>query len=91
MIELKDIKDFTDVLEFTNGYSFFKKDNKARAVLNKTLETNYKFVYRWNRKMSEPWKENNIDWSGEEFYVVTERNKILRFGNSEWAFFGTEK
>ncbi|MNQ25268.1 hypothetical protein D3C85_384830 [compost metagenome] len=85
MIQLKDIKDFTDVLEFSADYYVYKKDNRARSSLNKTLETNYKAVYRKETSYKSQWKQNDIDFSGETFYVITEKGRILRFGKSEWA------
>lgn len=83
---IKEIKDFTDVVEFTDGYSVFKKDNRARSSLNKTLETNYRAVYREHTHYKTQWKHSNIDWSGEKFYAVTEKGRIIKFSNSEWAF-----
>lgn len=87
MLELKSIKDFTDVLEFTDGYHVYKKDNRARTSLNKTLETCYKAVYRQESAYTKQWKSGDIDWSGEEFWVVTAKGRTVRFHNSEWAFF----
>lgn len=81
-----DIKDFTDVLEFTDGYYKFKKDNRARATLNKVLETNYKAVYRQETCYKDQWNAGNIDFSGETFYVLTERGRLIEFKNSEWAW-----
>lgn len=85
MIDLKDIKDFTDVLEFCADYTSYKKDNRARASLNKTLETNYKAVYRKDTNYKSEWKQSNVDFSGECFYVVTEKGRLLKFSNSEWT------
>jgi hypothetical protein len=81
-----EIKDFTDVLEFTDGYYKFKKDNRARASLNKTLETNYKAVYRQDTCYKDQWKNECIDFSGETFYVVTENGRLIEFKNSVWAW-----
>lgn len=86
MQNLKDIKDFTDVLEFSVDFGgIFKKDNRARTSLNKTLETNYRAVFRSEKVYKTQWKSGSIDWSGEKFYVITEKGKILRFSNSEWG------
>lgn len=87
MKNIQDIKDFTDIVEFTDGYDTYKKDNRARTSLNKTLETNYKAVYRKETSYKEQWKESKIDWSGEEFWAVTAKDRLLRFSNSEWAWF----
>jgi len=84
---IKEIKDFTDIIEFTDGYSVFKKDNRAKASLNKTLETNYKAVYRKDSSYKSQWKSSSIDWSGEKFYAVTQKGKVIEFSNSEWAWF----
>lgn len=91
MKTLSEIKDFTDVLEFTDGYSTYVKDNRARASLNKTLETNYKAVYRHNDVYKRQWRQNDIDWDGEKFYVVTTSGKVLEFINSEWGGVGEFK
>lgn len=86
MIQLKDITDFTDILEFSADYgTTYKKDNRARASLNKTLETNYKAVYRKDTDFKSQWRKDNLDFSGECFYVVTEKGRLLKFINSEWA------
>jgi hypothetical protein len=87
MKNIKEIKDFTDVVEFTDGYDIYKKDNRARTTINKMLETNYRAVYRKSIKYKDQWKFGDIDWSGEHFYVVTEKNRVIKFTNSEWAWF----
>lgn len=86
MKDLKDIKDFTDVLEFSVDFGgIFKKDNRARASLNKTLETNYRAVFRHESVYKDQWKSGGINWSGEDFYALTEKGRILHFSNSEWG------
>ena len=85
MKNYKEIEDFTDVLEFTDGYYKFKKDNRARASLNKTLETNYKAVYRQDTSYKTQWKAEDVNWSCETFFAVTEKGRLIEFKNSEWA------
>ena len=86
MQNLKDIKDFADVLEFSVDFGgIFKKDNRARTSLNKTLETNYRAVFRGEKVYKEQWKSGSIDWSGEDFYAITEKGRVLYFSNSEWG------
>lgn len=80
------LKNPEDVLEFKHPYGVFKKDNKARTVLNSTLETNYKAVFRLKGAV---WQKDDIDLSGEEFYIVTAKGKILHHTNSEWGGIGT--
>lgn len=88
MKSLKEIKDWSDVLEFKDEYGqIFKKDNRARASLNKTLDTNFKAVFRNQFAYSEQWKAGDVDWCGETVYVLTHKDKLVRFTNSEWASF----
>lgn len=78
-----------DVLEFRHPRGVFKKDNPARAVLNKTLETEYRAVYRI--ASNEAWTEGNINWCGETFFILTRKGKILEHTNSEWGGIGIAK
>lgn len=88
MKALKEIKDWSDVVEFKDEYGqMFKKDNRARASLNKTLDTNFKAVFRSQFAYSEQWKAGDVDWCGETVYVLTHKDKVVRFTNSEWASF----
>ena len=91
-MNIKDIKDFSEVIDLysiTFSYSRYRRDDAARDVLNATLETNYKVLFRKEsaRKTSK-WIKKDIDWSGEDFFVLTEKNRLLWFTNSEWASFG---
>lgn len=66
----------------------FVKCSKAKKALNKTLETNYRAVYRLRRHVKDAnydWKEGDIDWDGEKFFAVTASGKVLSFINSEWG------
>lgn len=85
MQKLEDIKDFTDIIEFEDNGYVFKKDNRARASLNKTLETNYRAVYRQASEYDRQWKAGDISWCGEQFHAITEKGKLLSFYNSEWG------
>lgn len=86
------IKNPGDVVEFKHAYGVFKKDNRARASLNKTLETSYKAVYRLESKYkNSQWSADDLDLSGEEFYVITSTGKILHHTNSEWGGIGIAK
>lgn len=86
MIDFTDfLKDPADVVEFRHPYGVFKKDNKARSALNATLETNYKAVFR---RETNQWKKDDIDLSGEDFYIVTAKGRILHHTNSEWGGIG---
>lgn len=90
-MNIKDIKDFSEVIgldtiDFCGRYT---RDDVARDVLNATLETNYKVLFRKeSARMNSKWSEKDIDWSGEDFFVLTEKNRLLWFTNSEWASFG---
>jgi len=77
-------------LEIMDGYATYKKDNRACKSLNSTLETNYKAVYRTEFYYGKQWKRNDIDWGGEVFYVVTGKNRLLTFTNSEWGSVASE-
>lgn len=85
MLNLKDIKDFSNVDSFTDGYYNYKKDNRARNSLNKTLETNYYCVYRENFQYFTQWQYKELDLSGETFYVVTNKGRVLKFFSSEYS------
>lgn len=87
MIEFNDfLKNPEDVLEFRHAYGVFKKDDKARSSLNKTLETEYRAVYRLEG--ATPWEDGNIDWDGETFYILTKKGRVLHHANSEWGGIG---
>ncbi|MNN87586.1 hypothetical protein D3C81_2051600 [compost metagenome] len=66
----------------------YKKDNPARDSLNATLETNYVSVFRHEEYYKSQWKKDNINLSGDEFYIVTAKGKILHHTNSEWGSIG---
>jgi len=80
-----------DVVEFKHTYGVFKKDNRARVSLNATLETNYVAVFRHEENYKSQWKKDDIDLSGEDFYIVTAKGKILHHTNSEWGGMGVAK
>ena len=90
-MNFKDIKDFSEVigLDTIDFYGRYIRDDVARDILNATLETNYKVLFRKeSARLTSNWSEKDIDWSGEEFFVLTEKNRLLWFTNSEWASFG---
>lgn len=93
MISYEDfLKNPQDVVEFQHQYGVYRKDNRARASLNATLETNYVSVFRHEREYKAgQWTKDNIDLSGEEFYIVTAKGKILHHTNSEWGGIGVAK
>jgi len=74
------------VIEFKHPWGVFRKDNKSRTAINKTLETEYKAVYR--RDGNKAWNEGNIEWDGEIFFILTRKGKILCHTNSEWGGIG---
>jgi hypothetical protein len=80
--------DKTQVSAFTFYDKEFVKCSKARKALNKTLETNYRAVYRNRLHVKDSnynWKEDHVDWDGEQFFAVTASGKLLSFTNSEWG------
>lgn len=86
------LKNPQNVLEFRTRYDgVFKKDNRARASLNATLETNYVAVFRTEENYKGQWKKDNIDLSGEQFYIITAKGKVLYHTNSEWGSIGVAK
>lgn len=90
-MNIKDIKDFSEVigLDAIDFYGRYTRDDVARDILNTTLETNYKVLFRKeSARLTSDWSEKDIDWSGEDFFVLTEKNRLLWFTNSEWASFG---
>lgn len=89
-MDIKDIKDFSEVigLDTIDFYGRYARDDAARDILNTTLETNYKVLFRKeNARLTSNWSETDIDWSGEDFFVLTEKHRMLWFTNSEWASF----
>ena len=89
MLEYNDfIKEPAGVWEF-NYYGTYRRDGKALKVLNSTLGTSYKALFR--KSGGSEWTEDNIDWSGEHFFVITKKGGILEFTNSEWGGVGIPK
>ncbi len=77
--------DLTELpLQLKDGDYTYKLDNKAKWALNKTLDTDFKAVYR---QEGHEWETRDIDWSGERVYAVTAKGNVVRFTNSELAFF----
>lgn len=89
MIEYNDfIKDPSDVWKFSL-YGTYRRDGKALKVLNATLGTSYKALFR--KSDAAEWQQDNIDWSGEHFFVVTKNGVVIEFTNSEWGGVGIAK
>lgn len=90
-MNVKDIKDFSELIGLDSiifSHSRYRRDDTARDVLNANPETNYKLLFRKeSARSSSYWSEKDIDWSGEDFFVLTEKNRLLWFTNSEWASF----
>ena len=90
--EFKNVEDKGSIDSISYYDSVLVKCNKSKNALNKTLETNFKCVYRTKLNIeNNPWKENNIDWDAEYIVVVTASNKVLFFTNSEWGGVGIPK
>jgi len=91
-MNVKDIKDFSKLIgldSITFSCGRYRRDDVAIDILNATLETNYKVLFRKESAgLTSNWSEKDIDWSGEDFFVLTEKNRLLWFTNSEWASFG---
>lgn len=62
----------------------FKQDYHARKILCKMFEADFRAVYR-ALPLKNDWDDNNVILDTEEFYVVTRKNKVLCFTNSEWG------
>lgn len=60
-------------------------DRRATVSLNKTLETEYVAVYRYANAYKRQWRADAVDWSTENFVVVTKTGRLLIFTNSEWG------
>lgn len=74
--------------EFKTEYGdIYKRDNRARESLNKLLETEYKAVFRHERNYKKQWNKKDTDWSSEDFFVLTKTDRVIKFSNSEWAYF----
>lgn len=87
-VELSELVKSGDIpWEFTDQYDrVYKRDQRALASLNKTLETDYKAVYRTDYNYKSQWKANDIDLDCGDVYVVTKSNRLLHLNNSEWFF-----
>jgi hypothetical protein len=84
--EFKNIEDKNSVDSISYYTDTLVKCNKSRKALNKTLETNFKSVYRKKFYVeNNKWSENDIGWDAEDFVVVTPSDKVLFFTNSEWG------
>lgn len=87
MISVKDVNDWENTLEFKDEWGdLFKKDNRARESLNKTLDVKFKAVYRKATCYKNGWKSDKIDLSDEKFFILTEKGKLVSMVNSEWSF-----
>lgn len=90
-MNVKDIKDFSELIGLDSivfSHCRYRRDDTARDVLNVNLETNYKALFRKESvRSSSNWSETDIDWSGEDFFVLTEKGRLVWFSNSEWASF----
>lgn len=91
--EFLNTEDKTEIHNFFYYGDEFVKCNKAKRALNKTLETDYKAVYRKKStiKNAGDWKVDDVDWDGEEFFVITAADRVLMFTNSEWGGVGISK
>lgn len=75
-------------LEIKDNYRTYKLDVRAKHSLNKTLDTDFIAVYRDVEEYARgQWEADKLDWSGENVYLVTRRNKVLHLVNSEWSSF----
>ena len=71
--------------QFEDKYgTVFKKDTKARDVLNKLLSANIVAVYTADR-ISYDAKAWFLDWSTEDWYIVNSKLEWIKMSNSEWA------
>ncbi|MNZ59910.1 hypothetical protein D3C78_779640 [compost metagenome] len=86
MQKLNEIKDWTRVQEFQQewGPATFARCEESLQALNKTLETSFVAVFR-NRVAPTAWKDGNVSWDGEDFYVLTASGRVMAFYNSEWG------
>jgi len=89
MLEILKNKDF-DILSLPLEFDVlfhgkFRLDNRAKKVLNKTMDTDFIAVYRGYDYYSEQWKGDSISWDAEHVYIVTSKRKLIGMYNSEWA------
>lgn len=84
-VTLKEIENnHQDLTEFKFKYDTYKKNTTLRSALNSMFGTKFKQVF--NSKEVSITKDS-IDWGGCHIIVVTEKNKVLHWMNSEWADF----
>lgn len=85
-------EDKKEISSFSFEGDEFHQCGKSRKTLNKALETNYQAVFRKKNDIRHSdWKGEDIELSGEEFFVVTASGRVLRFWNSEWGGVGLAK
>jgi len=83
---VQDGEELPDAFKCEHGYYTFIQDYHSLRVLNATLETNYKAVYRVDISMkNNEWSKGNINWDCDNFYIVTAKGVILHHTNSEWG------
>lgn len=78
-----------DLSEVTIDRTVFYKNTKVRDFLNKTLDAGFKAAFTKHKKYDV--SNGELDYSGEDIYLITSKGKIALLTNSEWAFISAEK
>lgn len=73
-----------DLSEVTIERTVFYKNTKVRDFLNKVLDAGFKAAFTKYKKYDVSY--DNLDYSGEDIYLITSKGKIALLTNSEWAF-----
>lgn len=73
-----------DLSEVKIDGTVFYRNTKVRNFLNKVLHAKFKAVFTQYKKYD--LSKNNLNYSGEWLYIVTESGHIAALSNSEWAF-----
>ncbi len=73
-----------DLSEVTIDRVVYYKNTKVRDFLNKVLDAGFKAAYMKYKKYDV--SNDQLDYSGEDIYLVTSKGKIALLNNSEWAF-----
>lgn len=73
------------VMSFKLSGQSYIRDMRATKTLNKIMGTEFRAVYRLETEYDQQWKFPQVDWSGEEVYVLRKDNKVFTMTNSEWS------
>lgn len=84
VFELIGNEKWRDLSEITIDRTVYYKNTKVRDFLNKVLDAGFKAAF--TKYKTYDVSHDQLDYSGEDIYLVTSKGKIASLSNSEWAF-----